>query len=186
MFFYYCYASFVVYFGADFISGLFHWIEDTYLDTNSSNPFIRYIAQQNEIHHKEPMDFLQCNAFENIVTTFPFYVLLMVLNRLTFNSSIIYCTFTLGLFSNIIHRWTHMSNRPPVVTVLQQLYILQRPELHKLHHYAGGTTTPRYVPGSHYCVVSNISNHILEYISFWRRLEFVIYKLTGLHPLWYN
>ena len=74
-----------------------------------------------------------------------------------------------------IHKWahTHIGN-PRLVTWLQQMHVILPKAHHRLHHTPPHTT--------HYCVVTGWANYPLEYINFWRHLEWIIEKITGLKP----
>jgi hypothetical protein len=61
----------------DFIVGFFHWIEDTYFCYNASNPLIRYIAQDNELHHYYPRDILSYSYLENLIVTLPLTIIIL-------------------------------------------------------------------------------------------------------------
>jgi plasmanylethanolamine desaturase len=57
---------------------------------------------------------------------------------------------------------------------LQRAYVLQTPRHHGRHHQGE--------KNSHYCVVTNFLNPLLEEVGFWRRLETGVEKLTGRKP----
>ena len=63
---------------------------------------------------------------------------------------------------------------PALVSWLQRLHLLQSPRHHGRHH-AGNKD-------SHYCVITNFLNPLLEEVSFWRRLEGLVERLTGRGP----
>lgn len=60
------------------------------------------------------------------------------------------------------------------MTWLQRAHLLQSPRHHGSHH-AGSKN-------SHYCVVTNFLNPVLEEVNFWRRLERLVQRLTGRAP----
>jgi len=76
--------------------------------------------------------------------------------------------------ANQIHKWAHMnrSELPFLVGVLQRLYLLQTARHHGRHH-AGTRTT-------HYCVITNFLNPLLEEIGLWSRLEAAIERWSGV------
>ena len=45
------------------------------------------------------------------------------------------------------------------------------------------TTEPKHIQYNNYCVLSNYTNYILDTISFWRYIEYIIYILIGWKPL---
>ena len=79
----------------------------------------------------------------------------------------------LAVNANQIHKWTHRNPRenPWWVTCLQKLYVLQTPRHHGRHHHGD--------KNSHYCVVTNFLNPLLEEVGFWRRLEQLVERVLG-------
>jgi ubiquitin-conjugating enzyme E2 variant len=73
--------------------------------------------------------------------------------------------------ANQIHKWAHMNSAevPPLVRWLQQAHILQTPRHHGRHHSGARTT--------HYCVITNFLNPLLEEVMFWSRMERAIERL---------
>ena len=67
--------------------------------------------------------------------------------------------------ANQIHKWSHLSAAkiPALVTILQKLRILQSPR-HHLNHHKGDKNT-------HYCVITDFTNPVLDKLGFWRWLE---------------
>lgn len=164
------------YFMADFTSGLFHWIEDAYLDSTKLKniPFFHHIALQNEIHHRSPAAFLDCHPLENIATTVPFYAVIGTILLMIHPSFWILLWLNMSLFANMIHRWSHDPERPHQIEVLQNLGIIQTPDHHRRHHSFGDG------PSTHYCVISNYLNPLLDRIGFWKRLEDVLRDYAGI------
>ena len=82
----------------------------------------------------------------------------------------------LSINANQIHKWTHRNLRenPRLVTWLQRAYVLQTPRHHGRHHHGE--------KNSHYCVVTNFLNPVLEEVSFWRRLERAVERLLRRAP----
>lgn len=76
------------------------------------------------------------------------------------------------LFSNIIHKFSHMRNceKNRIIRLLQKLGIFCSSEDHKLHHI---------YPNTKYCVNTKFLNPILDNIGFWRLLEFIV-SLFGI------
>lgn len=151
---------------ADFISGIFHWLEDRY--ARNHWPIIgKYIATPNELHHKQPSAFLVGGYWRRNWTTLavalPSFVMLFP-NK--------WCLiFLMASQANEIHAWAHQ-RCGRWVRVLQTTGILQSPREHGLHHQS-----PYAV---RYCPLSNWLNPILDEIKFWQMLEWVILKATGL------
>ncbi len=92
--------------------------------------------------------------------------------------------FLFGAMYNLFHKWAHThSDLPPLVQMLQALH-LSLPRSHHLPHHH-----PPYTV--RYCLVTGWANYPLDYINFWRTLEWIIEKLTGCKPrsddiVWYT
>lgn len=172
----------LIYLGGDLISGVFHWVEDTYLTDKCKIGFFRQVAILNDRHHQDPQDFTRCSYLANLRTSSPFY--LMSLCVLAFFPSIqLFLLFTWSFLANLIHRMCHETHPPKLITFLQSFGLLQSPQHHRTHHYNEQGVTEKKEPLKYYCVMSNFLNPCLEYINFWRRLEKLIYICTGIKPI---
>ena len=80
----------------------------------------------------------------------------------------------LGVNANEFHKWAHQSHRerPVIATWLQKVRILQTPAQHAKHHCQN--------KDSHYCVITNLVNPVLEELRFWRMLEAGVFVLFGV------
>ncbi len=76
----------------------------------------------------------------------------------------------LGVNANQVHKWSHRTaaENGLLIVLAQRLWLVQSPSHHQRHH-AGGKD-------SHYCVLTNFLNPILDDCRFWRGLE----RLLGL------
>ncbi len=163
----------------DFFIGFFHWIEDTYFCYNSSNPIIRYIAQDNELHHYYPRDIVVSSYLENMTVTGPLSILIILVTylinkKLVLEWKYIFIIFLLfGSTANIFHRFLHMRKceKPLIINFLQDNYIFSNSEQHKEHHKKAN---------DNYCVLFYFTNVILQAINFWYILEQLVYYTTGL------
>lgn len=166
---------------ADIMSGFFHWIEDTYFDYCINIPILSNISKDNELHHYFPRAMLQYSYFENIYVTFIltcFGILLIYLCIPKVIQKYPFGIITFSFFSitsNILHRFSHQREceNNPIVTLLQKCGILCSHKHHSLHH----TNIDEK-----YCVVTEYNNYILDFICFWRILEYIIYFTTGISP----
>ena len=91
----------------------------------------------------------------------------------------IFWMFTIGIIvaaaNNQTHKWAHThTGNPKWVTWLQNMHIILPKVHHHLHH-----TPPHTI---NYCIVTGWANYPLEYVNFWRHLEWIIEKVTGLKP----
>jgi ubiquitin-conjugating enzyme E2 variant len=79
-----------------------------------------------------------------------------------------------GLPTNQVHQWAHMSRPPQFVRMLQTRgLVLSRGE-HLKHH--------REPYARNYCIATGWCNRPLEAISFFRRCERLVTVVTGLEP----
>ena len=158
----------------DFGSGLLHWFEDSY--GHPDWPITgKWITRPNILHHKNP------NAFTANSWLHSAKVLLVI------GAAIIAVSWAFGALSwqlllfvaiganaNEIHKWNHLpkGKRGFLVVLLQDARLLQSAKHHGRHH-AGSKD-------SHYCVITNVVNPVLEFIHFWRRLEWLVEHLLGI------
>jgi ubiquitin-conjugating enzyme E2 variant len=72
--------------------------------------------------------------------------------------------------ANQIHKWAHRSRREngPVISLLQDLKIIQGMRHHAIHH-----TDPK---STHYCVITEHLNPLLERLRFWTRIECALWR----------
>ena len=157
---------------ADLVSGVVHWAEDAYARFKPVRklPLINTIALENDLHHRRPRDFLArswwASSWDLVLLGSGVLLAACLLDRM---SAAVLLFVLLAVNANQIHKWTHRHPRenPWWVTQLQRLYLLQTPRHHGRHHQGDKNT--------HYCVVTNFLNPLLEEVDFWRRLE----KLFG-------
>lgn len=151
---------------ADFITGLFHWAEDTY-GTIDDTWFSKYIWEPNIMHHKHPSDiaknsFLDRNIIQWVIAAL-FIGLYAIFFPITWQLILIGI---LASFGNEIHVWSHRKTNPWWIELLQDMCIIQTKLHHAKHHLKPYSTR--------YCVITNIVNPILETIRFWESLEWVL------------
>lgn len=156
---------------ADFVTAVIHWWEDRY--GNPDWPVLGpLVVRPNIRHHVDQRAFLAGNYWQRNWTTIvpsavvaagmylagqPWWALVAV-----FASQ-----------ANEIHGWAHQKcNR--LIRGLQLLCLLSSPEDHAEHHEQPFNTD--------FCVMTGILNSGLELVAFWRTLETLIGKLTGIWP----
>lgn len=162
---------------ADFVSGLLHWVEDIYVKPGMR--FLHQIAVDNALHHTQPRAFLKKNWWQSSwdIALLSLIILFVAwcLDSLSWQ---IVLFAILSTNANQIHKWSHQNNqeKPAWVKWCQDTQILQGPRQHGKHHTGEKNT--------HYCVITNLVNPVLEAVQFWRRLEGFIRRLNS--PLWVN
>lgn len=159
---------------ADFVSGFFHWLEDAY--GKEDWPVTgKLITQPNILHHHNPAYFTKHSWFKSADVLIVLGALILAvafgIGALNWMVIIVVC---LGVNANEMHKWAHRSSKENgwLITLLQKKGIIQSP-LHHSHHHSGSKNT-------HYCVITNYINPVLDVVGFWNLLEKVIFKVTGV------
>jgi plasmanylethanolamine desaturase len=164
---------------ADVVSGLVHWFEDVYVhrDMPLLGKWLHKVAEDNRLHHDKPRAFLAKTWWQSSW------------DLVLLGSLVLLCAWWLGMLSlpvwvfvvlsinaNQMHKWTHQNSTEKgwLVHRLQKLRLLQTPRAHA-HHHQGAKN-------SHYCVITNFMNPVLEKLHFWRRLEWLLAHTIGLKP----
>jgi ubiquitin-conjugating enzyme E2 variant len=165
---------FIVVLVVDFVSGVLHWLEDSYGDPDWPITGV-WITKPNILHHHRPNAFTGHSWLKSAeVLVFLGAVIIGVAwagGVLTWQ---VLLFVAIGINANEIHNWNHLpeSKRNKLVVSLQKLRLLQTPRHHGRHH-AGSKNT-------HLCVITNMVNPALEAIRFWRGLETAIGFLFGV------
>lgn len=155
---------------ADFVTGMFHWLEDTY-----NIPFGDILCH-NRLHHIKPYEMTKYTTLETITSTLYFAIPLMLLNYFFIKSQIMMISLVFMTFANQIHKLSHYPTKmikSKTIHFLQRTGIFQSKSHHHIHH----SETTKY-----YCVMTNYLNPFLEYINFWRRIEYFIQVVFGIYP----
>jgi ubiquitin-conjugating enzyme E2 variant len=160
----------------DLVSGLGHWLEDTY--GNPDTPLIgRLVIVPNLEHHRHPRAFLAKSWLEScgdlMLAGAALVAAAWALDLLTWHVMLFALV---GSQANQIHKWTHQNpqEKGALVHLMQRMRLLQTPREHGRHHQ--GATD------SHYCTVTNALNPMLEQLRVWRRLENLLERSFGLRP----
>jgi len=164
---------------ADFATGIFHWAVDNYCDPKWPIIGQTYILPSH-LHHEEEM--YEFDIFA-LVTHFHIWMAAIVvggafwlagLMNLTIASA---CLF--GCLTNIIHHWSHAEPDENIwiIRVLQRVGLFQSIDHHRFHH--GGNSD------SHYCLLTDHFNPLLEFIGLWTRLDKIMFSL-GLEKFWWE
>lgn len=160
---------------ADFISGVIHWLEDRY--GNPKWPIIGHTIRENQQHHFTPRSFLKGTLWtrnREVLAIGAVFLLgfwaFDVLNAFTVSAVIF------GVMSNEVHASAHRSPQENgrIITALQKTGLLQSHRHHAAHHRKGKDT--------HFCVLTNHVNPVLERIRFFQTLEAIVTRLTGVRP----
>jgi len=168
----------------DFVSGVAHWLCDTWgrLDTPIVGPtFIRSFRE----HHIDPSaicnhDFIETNADPSLfsVALNTYLIFLRPWNPDSQYDMALYLFALFGgllaAFTNEFHKWSHMHKPPAWIQMLQDLWIVLPRRHHAVHH------RPPF--DKYYCITSGHLNAFLDGIGFWRRVEVIINTVFGAVP----
>lgn len=160
---------------ADLITGAFHWFEDRY--GNPKWPILGHTIRQNQQHHHTPRSFLGGTFLSRNKEVWALGLAFLVgfwalgwLNLFT-GSAVFF-----AMFANEIHAAAHKSPKEngALITLVQKTGFMQSHKHHAQHHRKGKDT--------HYCVMTNHMNPVLERVQFFQTIEKVIKWTTGATP----
>jgi ubiquitin-conjugating enzyme E2 variant len=159
-------AFFICLWCADFLTGFFHWLEDTYC--LESYPLIgSFICEPNIEHHIDPQLMVRTGTFfsRNVLQWGLCGAMFGMVWMVGFGNVYTFTTLALTSFGNEIHRWNHMHKTNRFVTFVKDFGIIQAHKQHSMHH------KPPH--NFYYCVMTSQVNAVLERVNFWRRLEWL-------------
>lgn len=151
---------------ADFITGLIHWLEDTY--GLPSWPLLgRSVILPNIDHHRNPgligsMTSFVARNYQSFLGGFAVLGILWYIGVSPVYSAL---TMLLASLGNEVHMWSHRKTNW-FIELLQEMAIIITPRNHAKHH------RPPY--DRYYCTITNLVNPVLELIMFWRFLEYIL------------
>jgi ubiquitin-conjugating enzyme E2 variant len=152
----------------DLISGVVHWFEDSY--GHPSLPFVgRRITRPNLLHHFRPRAFVSHSWYSSsqllLFGSLAAIAIAWFIGKL---SPMVVLGAVLGANANQVHKWSHQTpaENGPVIDLLQRLRMIQSPR-HHLRHHSGGKD-------SHYCVLTQLLNPVLDCFRVWRGLEWAL------------
>jgi len=163
-------------FVADFLSGLVHWLEDSY--GREDQPVWGAVLLENNRHHQQPGYFTGLSWWESskslVLVAAAAGLVVWCLGLFSWQLAVV---LVLGANANQIHKWAHRSRRRngPAISLLQDWGVFQSAAHHAGHH-AGRRWRRRF------CVLTPHLNRWLDGIGFWHGLERGIELLTGVAP----
>ena len=152
---------------ADLWTAHFHWLEDTY----EVRPLV--LLCHNRRHHLRPREMTKSSMLGNISTTLPFAAICILIGLPPL--WIICCS-----VSNYMHRMAHEPHPPFWYTCICACGLAQTAEHHRRHHMKDSRILPNTL--SHYGVMCPLTNYTLDYICYWRALEYAVQLVTGVKP----
>lgn len=160
----------------DFATGVFHWSVDNY--GSIKTPVFGAVCVAFQGHHVTPWtitfrSFVN-NVYKICYATVPFLCLLALLP--TAPAVCVFLTLFINwwMISQELHKYAHMRTVPPAVKALQDAGIILSRKEHGLHH-----TAPFE---GHYAILTGVTNSFLDSTKFFRRLENIVFRLTGNKP----
>jgi ubiquitin-conjugating enzyme E2 variant len=135
------------------------------------------------VHHDDPKDITRHgfvatnghNCFVSLVVLIPALLLPASLGIATPLIQAFLLALSLGvLATNQFHKWSHQDVSSPLVTRLQAWHIVLGREHHAVHH--------AFPYHRHYCITTGWLNRPLDAIGFFRKLEWLIERVTGVAP----
>lgn len=166
------------YIGADFFSGLAHFLGDTFGTEETPLLGQTFIKPFRE-HHIDPKgmtkhDFIETSG-NNCIVSIP--VLLVVYYFVDIKLSLLhyflYSSFTFLMFAifvtNQIHKWAHIDHPGKFIHFLQYNHLILSPEHHQIHH-----TEPF---DKYYCITVGWLNPFLYKIQLFELVKLLAYKI---------
>lgn len=167
----------------DFLTGLLHWLADTYGSVNT--PVVgRSLLQPFRLHHRYPADICAHDLVETlgnscIIATPVMTVSLYLLWDDESSALGAFAIFVLAIvalttvLTNLFHKWAHTERPSLPIRLLQRAGLILGPE-----HHAGHHASPFLVS---YCITNGWCNPLLDKLNFFRRLESCL-SFCGLRP----
>ena len=166
---------------ADLISGLVHWTADTWFE--ETMPVLgRRFFRPFRVHHVNPEDFLRRDVIDTngdvAMLTVPVLTAMfwLPLGEVWGLSAAVFllalCVAVLP--TNQVHQWAHMRRPPVFVSCLQRYGPILGRGAHRRHHAAPFITN--------YCIALGWCNPVLNAVGFFRGLEWLVSRTTGLRP----
>lgn len=154
---------------ADLLSGIFHWWQDRF----SSESWLvigAWLIAPARLHHIKPLFFLQNNFMQRTRASIIAAGLLGAIWWYVAGPSVVLFTTVIGLsLATEVHRLTHAPKLAgPVLSVLQEIGIIQSVKGHALHH--------RPPQNRNFCALTDWLNPALEAMDVWNRAERLLRK----------
>lgn len=174
-------AAITAYVVADFMSGVIHWLFDTWGSIDTPVLGERFIRPFREHHWDEKAitrhDFIETNG-NNCLASLPVLVGACFVDP---HSSFALFAVAFLLFlsvsvlaTNQFHKWAHVEEPGRLVGLLQRWHLVLPSGHHRVHHAAPYET--------HYCITTGWLNPLLSSMDFYRGAESAITAVTGAKP----
>jgi hypothetical protein len=170
------------YLGADFVSGIVHWMADTW--GSADLPVIGpALVRPFREHHVDPKgitrhDFIETNGANCLISLPTAALAVMLVNSLhgwaDVTALFLMLLIFLVMLTNQFHKWSHTDNPPSYVRAMQKAHVILPVGHHNQHHQAPYS--------KNYCITAGWMNYVLERIAFFRGLERAVTAVTGFRP----
>jgi ubiquitin-conjugating enzyme E2 variant len=174
-------AAVAGYVAADFVSGVAHWLFDTW--GSERTPIIgRAFVRPFREHHVDPdsitrHDFVETNG-NSCIASAPVLAAACLIppegQPGLFAAGFLAVLSVASVATNQLHKWAHERDSGRAVRILQRSRLILSARHHRLHHQAPND--------SHYCIPTGWLNPVLETSGFFRLLERGITALSGAAP----
>ncbi|HWE22871.1 MAG TPA: fatty acid desaturase family protein [Myxococcales bacterium] len=166
---------------ADFVSGIVHWLADTWGSPDMPligqaliRPFREHHVDEKEITRHDFIETNGNNCFISIVPAVCGALVPLTGPRNIFIATAIFSVTLWVLFTNQFHKWAHLDDPPRWIGLLQRLNLVLPRDHHKIHHSAPFA--------KYYCITVGWLNEPLYRVRFFQTLEWIISAVTGLVP----
>ena len=175
---------------ADFLSGLYHWVQDRYMSPDSRFRWVSLVASDNEQHHAKPTQmtikpYLETVAYSLMAAAPVLLLMFLLLEPGPFKQ---FAMLTIGFLAsaNMVHRLAHTpaSKLPDWVVWLQSTGFFLPPDQHEMHHRSWATRklVDKEQARHRYCAMSGWVNPVLDQVRFFDHLESFLLTF-GIAPL---
>jgi ubiquitin-conjugating enzyme E2 variant len=162
--------------GADLVSGIVHWVFDTWGSPDTA--FVGRLAIRTfREHHADAQailshDFVETNGHNFALSAVASGIGLCAGSPLAASACLTMAVFV--AITSQIHKWAHMVRPPAPVRALQRLHVVLTPEHHRRHHEEPHTRN--------YCITTGWLDAPLRASRAWDALEALITLVTGTRP----
>jgi len=176
-----CGAAVLGYVLADLLSGLVHWLFDTWWTERTplvGRSFVRPFRE----HHTDPAsitrhDWVETNG-NNCLGSLPLLIGAYFVPTTGF-AGLFLVSLMLSvarglLATNQFHKWAHDANPGGVVKTLQRWHLILPADHHRVHHESPHDT--------HYCITTGWLNPLLSATGAFRRIERIVQRVAGARP----
>ncbi|KAJ8610281.1 hypothetical protein CTAYLR_009062 [Chrysophaeum taylorii] len=160
---------------ADLMTGVFHWATDNY--GSLETPLVGPACAAFQGHHRAPWTITYRSTCNNVFKIAKIVAPLIALVATVATPPVAFFLIV-ALYSQILsqefHKYSHMKPRdqPPLIRVLQDNGLAISTKEHGRHH-----TDPF---DGRYCIFNGMLNPLLDNTLFFRRLEALVYRISGV------